>query len=95
MTVLVLHNQSPLDMAIQHTGSVENVFDFCLQNNQCITDVLLPGSLLDVPDNMSKDQIIVAYYQDKKLQPATGGSEPVRRALAIGDMQVESTFIIL
>ena len=73
MTTIILHNQSFLDLAIQHTGSVENAFVLALQNGKSLTDDLVAGEQLYL-ENTKNNQDILSYYQSKKLQPATGVS---------------------
>ena len=73
MTTIILHNQSFLDLAIQHTGSVENAFVLALQNGKSLTDDLVAGEQLYL-ENTKNNKDILSYYQSKKLQPATGGS---------------------
>ena len=73
MTTTILHNQSLLDLAIQHTGSVENAFVLALQNGKSLTDDLVAGEQLYL-ENTKNNQDILSYYQSKKLQPATGVS---------------------
>ena len=73
MTTIILHNQSFLDLAIQHTGSVENAFVLALQNGKSLTDDLVAGEQLSLK-NTKNNKDILSYYQSKKLQPATGVS---------------------
>ena len=73
MTTIILHNQSFLDLAIQHTGSVENAFVLALQNGKSLTDDLVAGEQLTLK-NPKNNKDILSYYQSKKLQPATGVS---------------------
>ena len=73
MTTIILHNQSFLDLAIQHTGSVENAFILALQNGKSLTDDLVAGEQLYL-ENTKNHNDILSYYQSKKLQPATGVS---------------------
>lgn len=73
MTTIILHNQSFLDLAIQHTGSVENAFILALQNGKSLTDDLVAGEQLYL-ENTKNNKDILSYYQSKKLQPATGVS---------------------
>ena len=73
MTTIILHHQSFLDLAIQHTGSVENAFVLALQNGKSLTDDLVAGELLSL-ENTKNNKDILSYYQSKKLQPATGVS---------------------
>lgn len=73
MNIIILHNQSFLDLAIQHTGSVENAFILALQNGKSLTDDLVAGEQLYL-ENTKNNKDILSYYQSKKLQPATGVS---------------------
>ena len=73
MNIVVLHHQSFLDLAIQHTGSVENAFLLALSNGKSLTDDLTAGEQLSL-ENAQNNKDILSYYQSKKLQPATGVS---------------------
>ena len=73
MNIIVLHHQSFLDLAIQHTGSVENAFILALQNGKSLTDDLVAGKQLYL-ENTKNNKDILSYYQSKNLQPATGVS---------------------
>ena len=73
MTTIILHHQSFLDLAIQHTGTAENAFVLALQNGKSLTDDLVAGEQLYL-ENTKNNQDILSYYQSKKLQPATGVS---------------------
>lgn len=72
MEITVLHNQSFLDIAIQHTGSVFNAFSIAVSNGRAVSDVLIPGESLIIPDEVTNDDDVINYYQSKQLQPATG-----------------------
>ncbi len=75
MNIVVLHHQSLLDLAVQHTGSVENAFILALQNGKSLTDDLEAGETLNLePTTINQNKDILNYYQSKKLQPATGVS---------------------
>ena len=69
MTITVLHNQSLLDLALQHTGTIESVFEFAEANALNITDDVQAGKTLVLPAFTNKD--ILGYYTAKNLQPAT------------------------
>lgn len=71
MKATVLHNQSLLDIAIQHTGSVLNAFQITVANGISLTDDLTPGLILTIPENVVFDTDILNYYTSKKIQPAT------------------------
>ena len=75
MNIVVLHHQSFLDLAIQHTGAVENTFAIAVANGLSLTDDLESGEALNLePTTINQNKDILSYYQSKKLQPATGVS---------------------
>ncbi|TDX86169.1 hypothetical protein [Epilithonimonas xixisoli] len=85
---IVLHNQSLLDFAIQHTGSAHNAFEIAMANNISITDQLTAGSELVIPDSIVNDVGVKNYYQSKSIQPATditqnGESEETPEGISI------------
>ena len=71
MKVKVLPLQSLLDMAIQHTGAVENTFVVAVANGLSLTDDLPVGAEIQLPDSVNKDSDVLNYYTAKRLQPAT------------------------
>ena len=48
MTITALHNQSLLDLALQHTGTIESVFEFAEANAINITDECASGQNLSI-----------------------------------------------
>ena len=73
--IIVLSNQSLLDIAIQHTGSVENSFEFAVQNGISVSDELVSGNDLFIPGDIAFDNDILNYYTSKKIRPATAFTE--------------------
>lgn len=71
MEITVLNNQSLLDIAIQHTGSVENCFAIAAANGLAVSDLLSAGSILIIPGTLKNDTDILNYYTSKKIMPAT------------------------
>ena len=71
MTTIILHNQSLLDLAVQHTGAVENTFAMAVANGLSLTDDLPVGTEIKLPDSVNKDNDVLNYYTSKRLQPAT------------------------
>lgn len=71
MNAVVLNRQSLLDIALQHTGKVENAFDIAVANGISITDDLIVGGVLSISDDMTKNNDILSYYTAKNIQPAT------------------------
>lgn len=73
MKIIVLHNQSLLDLAIQHTGTAENAFALALANNKSLTGDLEAGESIELTAyGIQQNKDILNYYTAKKLQPATG-----------------------
>lgn len=71
MNAVVLNRQSLLDIALQHTGKVENAFGIAVANGISITDDLIVGGVLSISDDMTKNNDILSYYTAKNIQPAT------------------------
>ena len=71
MTITVLHNQSLLDLSLQHTGTIESIFEFAEANTLNITDDVVAGKILALPAEAFTNKDILAYYTAKNLQPAT------------------------
>ena len=95
MNIVVLHHQSFLDLAIQHTGSVENAFILALQNGKSLTDDLEYGEALNLePTTINQNKDILSYYQSKKLQPATAVILPpeAERLEGIGYWVIQTDF---
>ena len=77
MQITVLHNQSLLDLALQHTGTIESIFELAVLNEKSITDDMVAGVLLNIPplSGGARNKDILAYYTAKNLQPATAFSK--------------------
>ena len=73
--ITVLHNQSLLDIALQHTGTIESVFEFAEANAINITDDVQAGKTLVLPAEAFSNKDILNYYIAKNLQPATAFSK--------------------
>jgi len=94
MTAKVLHNQSILDIAIQHTGSVFNAFAIAIANDMAISETLTAGNSILIPDNVLNDESILNYYKAKDIQPATSLTDvqSVIEYKGIGWMKVGDQF---
>lgn len=75
MTVAALHNQSLLDLALQHTGTIESVFELAKDNALNITDDVQAGTPLYLGEGLGVRNEILNYYTAKNLQPATAFSK--------------------
>ena len=71
MPIIVLHNQTIIDIAIQYFGTAEAAFDIALMNQLSITDDIEPGQILHVPNLDYGSTEIVKYFLANKKQPAT------------------------
>lgn len=71
MQITVLHNQSLLDLALQHRGTIESVFEFAEANSLNITDDVQAGAPLYLGEGLGVRNEILSYYTAKNLQPAT------------------------
>jgi len=65
----VREGQSLFDLAVQTCGSVESIFDLAVRNLICITDTLIPGQIVKLPDVGNKG--IVNYYTIGDIIPAS------------------------
>jgi hypothetical protein len=73
MKVKVLDGQSLFDIAIQHCGDVQAVYDIALLNNLSITDDVELGTELVVPEPFDRD--IANYMKQKNITPKTAWHE--------------------
>ncbi|ROI09800.1 hypothetical protein EGI11_03315 [Chryseobacterium sp. H3056] len=71
MNFEVLHNQSLLDIAIQHTGNAQNAFLIAKENSLSVTSYLVPGYQLIIPDGVPFNRDMLGFYTAKNLKPAT------------------------
>ncbi|EKB58418.1 hypothetical protein [Bergeyella zoohelcum] len=98
MKVIILHNQSILDIALQHTGSVENAFALALANGLSLTDDLAVGNwLIADSQELNANKEILNYYQSKSVQPATaisGKQEAGSQLEGVGYWAIKTEFII-
>lgn len=84
MQITTLHNQSLLDVAIRHCGTVEAVADIAILNNISITEDLIPGQLIELPLKDYGNQEVINYFSVNKIDPATALTEE-HTALTEGD----------
>lgn len=95
MKAIILHNQSLLDLAIQHTGTAENAFDLALVNNKSITDDLEAGESIQlIAYGIQQNKDILNYYTAKNIQPATAITAAVERPQGISYWAIGIDFIV-
>lgn len=90
--IILLHNQSLLDIALQYTGTAESVFAIAQANGMSVSAILDAGTEVFLPINLNTNSEIKNYYQARSLQPATL-YEYIKPA-GIGVMIIEDNFII-
>lgn len=82
MQIVILHNQSLLDACLQHTGTIESLFDLALVNGLSVTDDLTAGQVLSLTlSEGTKDKDILNYYTAKNIQPATAFSQEDKQVI--------------
>lgn len=69
-TATVSSGQSLFDIALQHCGAMEAAFDIALANGLSLTDELMPGQTLALPQK-TYDADVAAYYSVNSIQPAS------------------------
>lgn len=71
MKIYVAENQSVFDLAIQYLGSALAAIDIALANNISITDNLLPGQQLIIPESEYKNAEVASYFSGRNQGIAT------------------------
>jgi len=65
----VKEGQTLFDISLQELGSIEGVFELAMLNGFNMTDDLVPGQKLKLPEVIEYD--IQQYYKNKSINPAT------------------------
>lgn len=92
MMITVLPNQSLLDVAIQHTGSVYNAFAIALANGIPVSETLTTGQVLEIP-LVENNTEVFNQYKKNKIEPATSLTDlqSIIERRGIGWMRISST----
>ncbi|HEX8576684.1 MAG TPA: hypothetical protein VF677_10375 [Flavobacterium sp.] len=98
MPITVLINQTLLDVAVRYFGTVEAVLAIAILNNISITQDLVPGQILEIPNLDYGYQEIVTFFNVNKKQPATALTEENKAIIegdsGIGFWIIEDNFIV-
>lgn len=95
MKTTILHHQSLLDLAIQHTGTAENAFDLALANGLSLTDDLEAGESIQlIAYGIQQNKDILNYYTAKNIQPATAITAAVEQPQGISYWAIGVDFIV-
>lgn len=96
--VVVLHNQTLLDIATQVTGTPNNALHISRYNGLIPSEEIKAGSVLKIPNNLINDEDIKRYYQANNILPATALTELQRDEITgcegIGCWGIEVDFIV-
>lgn len=69
--IRVKYKQSLLDIAIQQFGSIAEAFDLAVANNLSVTDIIVPGTVITIPELEASHPDVQTYYKKKQLKPST------------------------
>lgn len=72
--MLVENNQTLFDVALNATGSIENIMTIALANNISICDMPIVGNSPILPANISNNKNTLHYLQQNNITIATRGS---------------------
>lgn len=67
----VMKGQCLLDIAVQETGSIENVLELAILNDISITDELVPEEDVNVSADLIHQKKNLQYYRARELKPAS------------------------
>ena len=70
-SIVVKYNQSLLDLSIQAFGTVEAVIESAFMNDLSVTDELIEGEELELPEFKKVQTEIMNFYTKNKLKPVT------------------------
>lgn len=87
MEVTLLNNQTLLDIALQVSGKAENFLKIAMANDLVPTDQPVPGTVLEIPEDLEIDEDIVRYYKANNVVPATALSDEETQKLQLTFLQ--------
>lgn len=91
-SVTIQAGQTALDLCIQHSGSIESLFESAEASGAKIVETLEPGNSFLVDDSAAVLKVL-NYYSDRKLSPATPLPAEAPTS-GIGFIVIGSTFIV-
>ena len=75
MKVKVLIRQNWFDIALQHTGIIQNAHLIASANERMLTDDVFVNESISIPDSIAKDKKVIQYLTARNIKPAT--AEPL------------------
>lgn len=88
----VQEHQTIIDMAIQCTGSADAAYDLAVLNGLSLSDDLVPGVDLILPEVVNQD--IVSYYTTKAISPATAWLDNAERVVSAADVLISDNTLL-
>ena len=85
---VIKQNQTLFDMAVQYTGSLENLFLVAVQNQLSITSELIPGNSIAAA---ATEKRVTRYFESIVYDVVTIHKFPLPPG-GIGYMQIENNF---
>lgn len=93
MNVVVLDNQSFFDIALRYTGSVSMAIAIAKSNGYNVTDSLMPGTIIAIPDGLTVDAKVVEYYSVKNINPSTAYTiDSKKELMRVFDVELPEQF---
>lgn len=92
----IIFGQTLLDIAAQELGDTTRAFEIATLNNMSITDDLIAGQVLFIPDADSKKAGIIRLFADKANAPASADIAGAMKSKNEGVefWKIENDFII-
>lgn len=72
MKATILSGQSLLDVVVQECGGMEDLFLLARKNDVSITDVLVAGQIINIPDAVC-NRLVTDYFKNNRIKPSTAG----------------------
>lgn len=96
MQVKVKPHQNLLDVTIQETGELGQLFRFAVANNLAITAMLTASSVLTYPDDATVNTKVLMRLKQGGVIPATADTATASEPLpsGIGYMIIETSLIV-
>ena len=96
VTVKILDGQTISDIAVQALGDAERSMEVAYLNGMSLTDDLIAGSFINVPDFDLSEKNVVQLFSDPANAPASddsaGGVDEILEG--IGYWYLENDFIV-
>ena len=92
--VKVLKNQTLVDLAVQELGDASRAVELAVLNEMQVTDHLVAGTLVTVPDYERGKRSMVTLFADDSNKPASASSGYENDLEGIDYWQIENDFIV-